>query len=42
MENSEVAGCKLNEPNQAPEPTPMSVTIRADARFAPDTGAAHL
>jgi hypothetical protein len=30
------------EPNQAPLPTPMSVTDRADARSAPATGAAEL
>ena len=29
-------------PNQAPLPTPMSVTDRAGARSAPDTGAAEL
>ena len=30
------------EPNKALEPTPTSVTDRADARSAPDAGAAHL
>ena len=30
------------QPNQALLPTPMSVTDRADARSAPDTGAADL
>ena len=30
------------EPNQALLPTPMSVTDRADARSAPDAGAADL
>ena len=29
-------------PNKAPEPTPTSVTDRADARSAPDAGVAHL
>jgi len=29
-------------PNKAPEPTPMSVTDRADARSAPATVVAHL
>ena len=33
---------KLRSPNKAPEPTTMSVTDRADARSAPDAGAAHL
>ena len=33
---------KLRSPNKALEPTPMAVTIRADARLAPATGAAHL
>jgi hypothetical protein len=30
------------EPNQSPEPTPPSVTRRADARHAPAAVAAHL
>lgn len=29
-------------PNQAPEPTPLLVTDRADARSAPSKGVAHL
>jgi hypothetical protein len=33
---------RRNRPNQAPLPTPMSVTDRADARSAPATGAAEL
>jgi hypothetical protein len=32
----------INKPNKALEPTPTSVTDRADARSAPDAGAAHL
>jgi L-amino acid N-acyltransferase YncA len=35
-------GLKINPPNKAPEPTPMSVTPAADAPVAPDTGAARL
>jgi hypothetical protein len=31
-----------NEPNKAMEPTPVSVTIPADAGLAPLTSAAHL
>ena len=42
----DVAGSSLGHtvtgPNQAPLPTPMSVTYRADARSAPATGAAEL
>jgi hypothetical protein len=30
------------EPNQTPEPTPLLVTIRADARLAPSSVVAHL
>ena len=33
---------KPNRPNQAPLPTPTSVTDRADARSAPAAGAAEL
>jgi hypothetical protein len=29
-------------PNKAPEPTPLLVTDRADARSAPSSGVAHL
>lgn len=36
------AGRTRKEANQMPEPTAMAVTIRADARFAPATGAADL
>jgi hypothetical protein len=32
----------IQTPNKAPEPTPMSVTDRADARSAPATVVAHL
>jgi hypothetical protein len=32
----------MTEANQALVPTPTSVTDRADARSAPDAGAAHL
>jgi hypothetical protein len=32
----------MKEPNQAPEPTPLLVTDRADARSAPSKGVAHL
>ena len=35
-------GLRINPPNKAPEPTPASVTPRADARVAPDAGAAQL
>jgi hypothetical protein len=31
-----------HQPNKTPEPTPMSVTDRADARSAPATVVAHL
>jgi hypothetical protein len=34
--------CCVQSPNKAPEPTPMAVTIRADARLAPATVVAHL
>jgi len=37
-----IARRKKKEPNKALEPTPTSVTDRADARFAPDSGVAHL
>jgi hypothetical protein len=33
---------RVGPPNKAPEPTPMSVTDRADARSAPATVVAHL
>jgi hypothetical protein len=33
---------EFKQPNQPPEPTPPSVTDRADARSAPAGGAAHL
>ncbi len=36
------ASIKPEEPNQALEPTPTAVTIRADARLAPAAGVAHL
>jgi len=37
-----IISCQDTAPNQAPLPTPMSVTDRADARSAPATGAAEL
>jgi hypothetical protein len=33
---------RKNTPTQATEPTRTSLTIRADARHAPDSGTAHL
>ncbi|HND62198.1 MAG TPA: hypothetical protein PLB90_12025 [Opitutaceae bacterium] len=33
---------EVKKPNQAPEPTPPSVTLRADARSAPAGAVAHL
>lgn len=42
MDRIRMKNQEAKQPNQAPEPTTMLVTFRADARPAPSTVAAHL